>query len=78
MDSTNFQNPAGFGFDLKIFKSVELDLSFLKVLDLHLDIKIAGFGFDMFKSTNPPTNILKLMPTFQQALGGLPQCIQAA
>ncbi len=40
-----FSSPTGFGFASKIFKSVDLDLSFFKVLDL--DLKIAGFGFDL-------------------------------
>ena len=46
-DLTDFPNPTGFGFgfDSKIFKSVDLDL------DLSFDLiifKTVGFGFELF------------------------------
>ncbi len=37
-DLTNFSNPDGFGFVLKMFKSVDLDLSFFEN---------GGFGFEL-------------------------------
>ena len=39
---------------------LDLDLSFFgRVdLDLDLDLNIAGFGFENFKSTNPPLKII--------------------
>ena len=53
-DLTNFPNPTGFGFALKMFRSMDLDLSFFKVVDLnffgrvdlHLDLKI-GLDLDL-------------------------------
>ena len=54
-DLTTFAKSSGFGFglDWNFFEMVDLDLSFFKVLDL--DLKIAGFGFEDCKFTNPPS-----------------------
>ncbi len=46
-DLTTFPNPAGFGFDLKIFKSVDLDLdlSFFESGGFGVE-GFTGFGFE--------------------------------
>ena len=51
-DLLTFVKSGGFGLDLNFFDKGDLDLSFFKVVDL--DLNIAGFGFEDFKSTNPP------------------------
>ncbi len=68
-DLTNFPNPTGFGFDLKMLKSVDLDLTFFKLLDLDLDLKIVGF--DLSKSTNPLYyECTDVHPNFSTGAGG--------
>ncbi len=44
--------------DLNFFDIVDLDLSFLETVDL--DLTIAAFGFEDFKSRNPPPPICGL------------------